>query len=294
MAKSDAELIAEIRKLYGWVAEFFEIPELKAVFKTAIAGKWGPERLEGAITKTKWWKAHSEARRQWMALEKRDPAEARRRMGDRTLEVTAMWEQVGIASNPQRIREIAANSLRFGWSEIQLRRAIGAEFHYNPEAAALTGGTAALTLDGLRTQAEQWGVPLSEQTTKVWLESIVRGKSSEENFGIYLKEQAASLYPTLADAIDRGISPSQYFEPYRQIASGLLGVNPSEINFSDPKWAAALSVPSETGERAPMTLDAWQNEIRSNRKYGWQHTDQAVEQAHEMSLAINKMMGQVA
>lgn len=92
----------------------------------------------------------------------------------------------------------------------------------------------------------------------------------------HVRRQAAGLYPTLAPQIMAGIPTADLLEPYRQIGKQIMG-DDFEPNFqTDPTDRAALSggFDPQTQRPAPMTLEAWQQHVKSNPHYGYMDTPQ--------------------
>ncbi len=151
----------------------------------------------------------------------------------------------------------------------------------------------ATAVENMKAQARQFLVPLSDATLKKWTRQITAGDVPAEGFTNYLKEQAKSLFPTLAGAIDRGITVEQYTEPYRQIAAQTLELNPEQIDFTNPVYGKALlNTDLKTGERAAMGLADFQTYLRGRPEY--RRTRQANESTAEFTNTLTEMFGRVA
>src|SRR5690606_30366862 len=147
------------------------------------------------------------------------------------------------------------------------------------------------TATKLRAIARDFAFPLSDAAVQTWMKAIVQGTRTEDDFLAYAREQAKMLFPTIAGAIDAGIAPSQYFDPYRQIAARTLSLNPEQIDLSDPKWMSALAVTDEQGNRVPMRLDQWEAHIKSDERYGYHLTQQADREAEALVDFVGRMFG---
>ncbi len=151
----------------------------------------------------------------------------------------------------------------------------------------------ATAVENMKAQARQFLVPLSDATLKKWTQQITAGDVPAEGFTNYLKEQAKSLFPTLAGAIDRGITVEQYTEPYRQIAAQTLELNPEQIDFTNPVYGKALlNTDPKTNERSAMGLADFQTYLRGRPEY--RRTRQANESAAEFTNTLTEMFGKVA
>lgn len=139
-----------------------------------------------------------------------------------------------------------------------------------------------------------YALDLADVTLEQWARKTLSGEVDESAFQGYLKEQAKSLFPTLAAAIGDGFTVRQYGDVYAQRAAQRLGVAPESINFSDEKWRRALvRVDPKTGERKAMNLDEWDNEIRTNPIYGYDNSAEAIGQAASFAQQIGERFGKV-
>jgi hypothetical protein len=95
-----------------------------------------------------------------------------------------------------------------------------------------------------------------------------------KEFTDYVKQMAAGMYPTLANQINNGMSVRHLLEPYRMVAKSVLGQH-VEPNFHQPNWNKALTgtVDEKSGRPAPMSMEAWRQELVSNPEFGWHETD---------------------
>jgi hypothetical protein len=134
-------------------------------------------------------------------------------------------------------------------------------------------GESATTLDGLRSLARKYLVPMSDGALGNWVQSIVDGTDTEDTFQEWLRNQAKSQFPTLTAGIDAGHDSLTLLDPYVQIAARELGLAADGIDMSDPKWMGGLVVTDpKTGERNMPTLDKWRTFIRTDPRFGWDTT----------------------
>ena len=136
-------------------------------------------------------------------------------------------------------------------------------------------------------------VPMADVTAREWSKKVLSGEVPETAFQEYLRQQAKSLFPALAGAIDSGVTVETYAAPYREIAAQTLEINPNEVNFMDPKWSRALVQVGKDGQRGSMTLYDWQNLIKTDAAYGWDRTNQARTQASQISERLLETFGRV-
>ena len=147
-------------------------------------------------------------------------------------------------------------------------------------------------MDTINKATQDYLVPVSDQTKQTWAQQIMSGYSSPNDYLEYAKTQAKSLFPSLAGAIDQGLTVSDYADPYRQLASQTLGINPNSVSFLDPKWRKAIDqVDPKTGNRTVMTLADWTTMLKKDPAYGWDKTPQAATEAANLTTKLAQMFG---
>lgn len=322
-AKDTGALDTNISQNYGYLAAYLDEPEVGDLLRRAAREGWTPQRLEVELRKTDFWKTTTDAQRQWDAVRKLNPADAKAQRDNRAQEITALAQQLGVRLDPARLAEIADESMRFGWSQTQIRNAVTAEYEYGGgtqpgERTARQGvqkgpmspgeragfapvvvtpegdgfGLAGQTARQIREMAGQYLVPISNQMLEKWTEQIVRGTTDMEGFNSYLVEQAKSLFPGMAGALDKGVTVAQYADPYRQIAARELELNPESIDLNDPRFRKMLDQTDSQGNRVSMTLSESAEYLRTLPE--WQQTRGANEKAASLTENILRTFGAVA
>jgi len=100
---------------------------------------------------------------------------------------------------------------------------------------------------------------------------------------------AKAAHFQLAPQLDAGLTLSEIFDPYKEIASRTLELAPESIDFTDPKFRAAFGTMNER----PPTLGEWQDMIKSDSKYGYENTKQAKSDAVRMVTTMARVFGEV-
>lgn len=277
-----------IRENYGFLAGFLAIPEIKTILINAAKGEWSPAKLQGAVYKTNWWKKTSEVTRQWVALQSTDPATATKRLNDTKLQIKQAARSAGVAVTDAQVNSWALNVNKFGWSPQQVQAAIGDQFKYDPKKAQT--GQAALTVDNLKQIAKQYLIPISDATVQKWARDVIGGEIDVESFIGYAKQQAKSRWPGLSDAIDRGVTPEQYTNTYRETIAQTLEVDPDSIDLTSSKWSKVIDQPDpKTGVRTAMSLSDAATFARKQPEFA--KTSQARQQAAELTGFLGELFG---
>jgi len=145
---------------------------------------------------------------------------------------------------------------------------------------------------GIKRIGAQWGyAPSEEQITRILTgapdaEGII---PTAESFAKQAKASALGLYPHLKMQFDNGSTLEDVFSSYRQYAAKMLEISPDEIDFTDPKYQAAMG----NTENGQMSLSDWSTLIRTNDKYNYRYTKRANRDATSMALSIARAFGKV-
>lgn len=283
---------AQLRSEYGFLAAYLDNPEIGPIIKTATDQGWTASKLQQEIEPTNWWRTTQSSARVWDARVARDPettgAEKRKKGVDIWDTTIAMGLDLSPAQRQSLVDRLSGESLRYDWSQTQLTNAIVSEIDFTK---ALTG-QAGTTGGQLKQIASQYLIPVSDQTIGNWTRQILSGELDAGAFTSWAKEQAKSLFPNLGNAIDAGVTVAQYTDPYKQVASQMLGIAPDSIDMKDQKWRAALQqVDPKTGNRVAMSLNEWEQELRKNPVYGYTDTNKYKEEASTLSQALLHKFG---
>jgi len=175
-----------------------------------------------------------------------------------------------------------------GWDNITLANSVGAEILKAGPSTQLSQGYIG---NKIRGDALKYGIRLSDSTFTNWTEKILTGESSDQMYNDYLLNQAKMLYPALSGGFDRGLEFGEMTDPYAQQASRLLEIPTGQIDFTDPKWAAAFSQMDKDGNQRQMTYSEWDRYLKTTPAFGFEYTDQARNQALDLVGRIGRLFG---
>lgn len=279
-------LMNHIRSIYPSLSWMLNVPELADLILKAGIENWDDGRILAALQATQWWKDRNEGARSWEQLVNTDPASANQRRDDLARQIRQFAGQAGLTITNEQAIYIAVESLAKGRTQAEWQQNV-LDFLMGTQGQDAKGGGI-----NLKALAAEYAVPLSDVTLKQWEQNILNGTADQNTFRAYLMEQAKSLFPSLANAIDRGITVRQYVAPYQEIAAQELGVNPNDIDWTDPKWSTAIHrIDPKTGQPVSLSLSDWQREIRTNPIYGFDQTTRAKDQAAGLGQAMLERLG---
>lgn len=256
---------------------------------------WTTAQLQAALRATPYYQNSPQAVRDWDILQATDPATAsqkaevaKRTIDDLQRELGVTLDTSGGFSSPAF--SFLVDAVKYGWDANEIRYRMLASVN-----ATSSGGAVGSQAAQIKSMANDYGVPLSDQSVMRFAHQMLSGDMDQQGVQGYLIEQAKSLFPALTSALDQGITVKDYAAPYLQLAQQELDVNPASINLTDPKWMAALNqIDPKTGQRVSMALDSWLAKIRTDPAYGYDSTAKGRQDATTLAAQLQQRFGAAA
>ena len=287
------DLINYIKQNAGAFAWFDDIPEIHDIItKIAsqpgdIAAKLG--QFEQQITQTTWWKNTSSTARQSHAEMRSDPGTWNSSVAQTSTAIGRMAANEGVNISPERLQAIATAATTYGWSPDQIKGAVSAEYHYDP-----TNQQQGATATSVKGMASKYLMTLSPQAIQTWTQQIMSGQTTADNFQRYLGAQAKTLFPWMSAEIDQGVDPTTFLEPYRQKIASTLEIDPNTVDWSNSKWMGLIQQKDpKTGAVIPPTYTDVERQIKTDPKYGWDKTTDALQTASGAASGLLKSFGMI-
>lgn len=101
------------------------------------------------------------------------------------------------------------------------------------------------------------------------------------------QKAAKAAFFHLSDQIDAGLTLEDIFSPYKEIAASVLEKSPNQISLKDPMFAAALGSKKD----GQPSLSEWETMLRTDKKYGYEYTTRANQDATNLALTLAKAFG---
>jgi hypothetical protein len=270
------------------------VPEIAELLKRYVNEGWSEQKFQAELRATNWWKTTTASARQWDTASALDPATYQTRVDEAAAAINQEALGYGIRLSDEELQKLALDSLRLGWGTQTITNAIGMR--------ATEGGTAGATQlregyygQNVRQIAARYGVTLADETFNSFVNRIAVGDESFDSFQDYTLTIAKALYPALNSQFDAGLTFEDAVAPYRQIAASTLELNPNDIDFMDPKWVTPITyMPDpQTGEQRLMNLTEWGKELRTNRAYGYEFTENAKNKAYSVVETLGNLFGRI-
>ena len=265
----------------GMIGFFNANPELRGVLTEAAKWGWTPGKLQAEVQATKWYRATSASARDFEILQSSDPAEAQARVAAVGASIQNSARTMGLGLSGQQIAGMAWTATKNGWTDAQTIDAL----LKNLDWSTVQAGSLLANVDDIKAIAGDYLVDVSDHTAQQYSARIASGELTLEGVRAVLQRQARARFSWMADEIDAGVAPSDYFAPVRDVLARTLEVAPESINLMDPKWLGLVEVKDdETGKMRAATLN--EAMLAGRRESNWVDTQQAT----EMSAGLMQML----
>jgi hypothetical protein len=303
-------LMDEARKLYGAVADLYNVPELKPLFEQAFINQWSADELIRQIDNTDWAKSRTNSQETFDIQKTINPVEAENNVTKNITVVRRILTDKGLSISEEQIKSIAEKGTRDGWNgnqwdeysaseAISFINAGGGKPLEQTVPADVTGQTgtagggpstivvAAPTTSELRKIAKDFGVTLSDNVLNQFVSDIATNKTTKDQFTEYARSSAQTLYSSIAERLKTSTF-DQIVAPYKNIYSQVLEVPEENVDLTDPKMSALFNAGDVKSPRM-MTSTEWVSHLR--KKPEWQNTSNAYKEYSDLASTLNKIFG---
>ena len=264
------------------------------VLKDAVANNYTVDEIQAKIKGTAYFGTVSENQYKFDGY---DAPKQKELIASARRSITSDYADAGLSETD--LTELARTVARSGLTgtglkqavyQYSLRKTSMATDFTNPITAknALQGADA----DAIRQAAKAYGYLVSDAEVQAALTGGMYNGVTSSKDSIVQKAQrvAKGQYQQLSDQIDAGASLDDIFANYKNYAARTLELDPGKVDFvNDPKWQIAFGT-KDTGQ---MSLTDWVTKLKSDPTFGYQHTQQANQDATSIGLSIAKAFGKV-
>ena len=293
------ETKVNIQEEFGSLWDIYnEDAEVKKVIDLSVKEGWynDPVKMEASLTNTNWFRTTQSSARKYMINQSTDPATAEATLNQRVEELRTSSLESGITLSDESLRRVGEQSLKFGWSPQQIANAVGSE----AVATANRGGPTAVadlrkgtTGTRLREIADSYGIKVNDTMLDQYVANVIQGTSTEVQFTDLMKNQASTMYRSLAPQIEKGIDVKTATSMYTNTAASVLGVDPSTVDWTQDKWNKALNYQDpKTNEYRQMDSYEWNRYLRSLPE--WQETDDAKSTYRRAAFTLAQAFGKTS
>jgi hypothetical protein len=275
---------------YGTNAFFAEHDDVLQLAKKAAKNKWTQEKFNKAVeTDTNFGKDRTRIQQRFdIDILGNESEDIERSVASKTQSIGMRVLQAGINMSEEQIAVYAREAVRSGFSDNDIFVKIASEWRGVGKQNASTGiyddvqtGTIGSITDQLQQNARNFGITLSPQDLELKSREALKFGANwsqyvEGQTNVFRK-QAMNLYPTIREQLTDS-TLSDVMSPYLNEASMLLGIRSDQVQLDDPLWLTALN-----GPNGPMSRDEWTRVLRTDKKYGFDGTNQARKEAADIA-----------
>lgn len=284
-----------IRTQYGYVGAWLTmIPELAPILIGGALAGWDQARMDGAIMQTQWWKTTTQAQRNWQNLVATDPTEAQQQIFQMSQNVRATMLSIGLSIPAATLKSFAQRAIEFNWTSNTIEQVMR-QTYYTGAATEPSQGQAATFADQARQLAGEYAIRLTTSQLSRYVAENKFGTLSAYGLQALFAKQAMTMYPWMKTALQAGVTPSQFLSQYATAAGQTLGIDPSSVLWSTPKWTRAL-LTDQTGKstNTPVNVGIFQQNLMRTSAFGYAKTQGARDAAYSMADQILTQFGKVA
>ena len=277
-------------------------PELLQILVSASINGWDQGKIDAALSQTQWWSQNGQAARQFIQLQATDPTTAAQEIASNKALVMTQAQNWGVALNDQQLTQLATNATMFNWNADQIAQNVRSAYTIPTGQVNTNAGITAQMQQTIQNVAGQYLVNASPDMIKFWTNAAMQNGAADPatanselqaSLQNYLAQQASQRFPFMKDAIAQGMTPQQYLDPYTQQAAKTLSTSTDAIDWTDPKYQAALLGNDSMGNPLPLNVDQFNKNLMSNPIFGYSKTAGAIQQAYATANTIEQTFGKV-
>lgn len=236
----------------GMIGFFNSNPEIRNLLTAAAREGWSPEKLQGEIMGTNWYRGTAASARDFEILEQTDPATAQAQVAATGAQIRDSAQTLGIGMSGATIAQLAWQANRNGWNDAQTVDAL----LYGLNWSTVEAGQLTANVDEIKDLAGDYLVDISDSTARQYSARMASGEMTMAGVESALIASAKGRFSWMASEIEQGVKPIDYFAPVRDTIARTLEVAPETINLMDPKWIPLVEVRDrDSGKMRAATLN---------------------------------------
>ena len=287
---------------YPDLAWMMNNPELLPILVSATVNGWDQGKIDAQLSQTTWWQQNGSSARQFLQTQATDPATAAQEIASNKALIMSQVQNWGVGMNDSQMTALATQATMLNWNSDQISQAVRSAYN-TPQGQATTNmGEAATMQQTIQNVAGQYLYTASPNMIQFWTQAAMQKGASDpatanadlqSSLANYLGQQAAIRFPWMKTAIAQGMTPQQFLDPYTQQAAKTLSISPDSIDWTDPKWQAALLQTNAQGESTPVNTDQFNKALMQNPTFGYSKTQGAIDQAYSVAQTLATTFGKI-
>lgn len=256
---------------FGWsLAVINSNPELRKAFKAAVDNGWTAARFIAEIKDTKWFQDHGTVWAQNQVRKAAHPEQWKLDVAAKQAEIKDAAQSLGAILTDHQLGKVTDNIMMFGWNEAQTRNALS-NYVRTYNTGALAGqyiGDAGKNAAALSATAMRNGYRIPKDSLGSWNKAILRGDRTVADYQTFIRNQAATSFPTFAAELKAGADLEDLASPYKSSMADILELNPNSITMFDPTIRKAMaSKDAQTGKPVATPIYDFENSLRADPRW---------------------------
>lgn len=294
-AKQDAATMKWVAEKYGLAYSLIqENPDIKALFQTALKEKWVEDttgtaqaKFMARLRQTKWWTTQSDEWRKLAVLKATDPATYKLRMAEAQQSFLVTAGQAGATFTPAQRDALINQAVTGGWDASRLEQAMAGNI--NRDANGVLYGKSGVLEAELKKLAFKNGVQFSDKFYVDAARSTLSGGRTADDWGKWIREQAAQQYAGYADQIRSGVDLVEAASAVTTAVAGELDLDPMKVGLQDKLVQQALTNVDESGK--PAALPLWKVKDLARQDPRFMRTTRAQTETAQIGADVLKDWG---
>lgn len=282
---------AALEKEFGFAKDvIWSNPELRKLYKDAIAGQWEPEKFQAEFRSTKWYSEKADYARKAWAAEKTGGADWEAQLAEGREAIEDWAVRNGARLTDQQKNEFARRYWFQGWNDADRASMMDKELsQYIQNDEGFMRGQSGDVQESMMQAARRNGLTFSPGYFESAARSIASGLTTEDDWLREIREQAASKWPSFSDKIMSGLDVEDLASGYINTMANVWEVPSESINLDDPFIRQALQGRNEKGE--PSMESLWDFEYRLKSDPKWTQTKNGANEVASVGMDILRRMG---
>lgn len=289
-----------LQKKYGWLLSVYDdVPEIATIIRRGYIDDEPPAEIKRYITDSTWANNLQAGEYNYIKGMATNNAAFMAQVAARETAVQKIAKEIGYDLPESEVKLIAANSIKGAWDTNTISESVAksvteqqkAKPQAPPAEATPTGLQTGADASSIRTTAKKYGLTLTDSQVEGYVQSFLRGEVSTQQIVDQFRNQAKSLYPSIASQLDAGDLDSSVAS-YKSTAASVLGIDASQVDFTNQKFSKLLTYQDPAnGNPRLMNSTEWNNYLRTLPE--WKKTAEASTSYDTMIKTIDDLFGKV-
>jgi hypothetical protein len=207
-------------------------------------------------------------------------------------QIKSLVGDLGFDSVP--FNKFLTTAMNFGWEGDALKSEVYKEAFRKDDNGNFANPTAVTRAKASTDykKAQGFGRAFFSTVSDSTIEQRLTGVITDEDLIRQQRELAKTRYAHLGNLIDQGLTLEDIAGSFQQKAAQVLERDINSIDMGSADFETAFNF-GEEGKKRMMSSGEWEIMLRSDKKYGWDKTENAKQEARGLAASIAQAFGKV-